>query len=240
METKSVGIGLTFEDHLRLSLSVELDSDGGTPSHFLDLLARAIEEEIWNELGDISSFRELIELPKPRGLGTTVEAIKILLSPEIKHRHEDLSPEVKERMDFVRRRARELLVPDDTNGHGGDRKSEGYKNQGSGRTLVRGEGEDYINYRLKHDRPDLAEQVFASELSAHKAGQMAGFIKQRQKFVPGDVEQTVGALERHYDAEGYEKLQEAMIPKVIEEIVQVIKRKFDNKQIRQLIELLSA
>ena len=65
--------------------------------------------------------------------------------------------------------------PDKVNGHGGDRKSEEYKNQALAQSLKAHGDNDYINYRLKRDYPDLAERVFTSELSPHKAGQIAGF-----------------------------------------------------------------
>jgi hypothetical protein len=49
--------------------------------------------------------------------------------------------------------------------HGGDRKSERPDDQGSDRTLKRGEGADYLAARIKRDRPDIAERVQAGEFS---------------------------------------------------------------------------
>ena len=238
MTSENVGIGLSFEEKLRLSLSVELEQDGGSPSHFLDLLARAIEEEIWNDLDDIADFGQLIESPKPRGLGTTRKAVMVLLSPEIKHRDEDRSAETRRRMEFVRRRARELLTPElgEANTPGPGR---GNKNNGGPPLFYGGKNDTtYIQARLKRDHPDLAERVFTSELSPHKAGQIAGFIKPRQKFVPGDVKQTMGALQRHYDDEGYELLQGAMMPGDVDRAARAIRKRFQGGELERLIELL--
>ena len=53
--------------------------------------------------------------------------------------------------------------------HGGDRKSEKVKNQGSSNTTLIGRGAAYNLRRLNRDRPDLAAQVRAGELSANAA-----------------------------------------------------------------------
>jgi hypothetical protein len=55
--------------------------------------------------------------------------------------------------------------------HGGDRKSENAKNQGSNnRTLIhRGTTANYTLARLDRSRPDLAKRVRAGELSANAA-----------------------------------------------------------------------
>ncbi len=247
--SKSIGIGLSSEEKLRLSLSVELEQDGGSPSFFFDLLARAIREKIWDDLGDIDDFKQLVESPKPSGLGTTREAVLAMLSPHIKHRHEDLSQDAREMMRKLREDVIRLLTPDmneigapegsynNPNGRAGKQTTNSVVHRIS--SVGANNDASYILARLKRDNPDLAEKVFTSELSPHKAGQIAGFIKPRQKFVPGNVKQTMGALKRHYDDEGYEQLQTAMIPKSIDQVAKAIKKRFQGDELKKLIELLS-
>lgn len=63
--------------------------------------------------------------------------------------------------------------------HGGDRRSQqAQQDQGSNRTLKRGEGPDYIRARLRRDHPEIAEELERGEhRSARAAGIAAGFIK---------------------------------------------------------------
>ena len=63
--------------------------------------------------------------------------------------------------------------------HGGDRRSEEFRDQGDNVTLVaeRGNAKTYTIARLRRDRPDLAERVDAGLLSAHAAALEAGFRK---------------------------------------------------------------
>jgi hypothetical protein len=63
--------------------------------------------------------------------------------------------------------------------HGGDRRSEDAKqDQGSNRTLKRGEGADYTKARLRRDHPEIAERLERGEFkSARQAGIAAGFVK---------------------------------------------------------------
>lgn len=81
--------------------------------------------------------------------------------------------------------------------HGGDRKSEKAKDQGSNTTLV-DRGRDYTMARLRRDNPELAAQVEAGELSANAAAIQAGFRHPTCSVVTDDVEKAVTTLLKHY------------------------------------------
>jgi len=66
--------------------------------------------------------------------------------------------------------------------HGGDRRSQEARNaredQGSDRTLKRGDNAGYIRARLQRDHPEIAEQLEAGQfMSARQAAIAAGIIK---------------------------------------------------------------
>ena len=215
-----------------VALQRSLRHDGGTPSMFLDTLASAIENSLWHELG--VTFEQMIVADLPNGLGSSVDEVKQVA--RLKHRYEDVDKATARRMVKLREDVRRLLTPE--LGEVGDNQ---YKNGSVGhRPISVGENKDtaYIQARLKRDHPDLAEKVFTSELSPHKAGQIAGFIKPRQKFVPGDVKQTMGALQRHYDDEGYERLQGAMMPVDVDRAARAIRKQFQGGELERLIGLL--
>ncbi len=215
-----------------MALQRSLRHDGGTPSMFLDTLASAIEDSLWHELG--ITFEQMIVTDLPNGLGSSVDEVKQVA--KLKHRYEDVDKATARRMAKLREDVARLLTPE--LGEVGDNKRNGSLAQ-RGKPIGASGDTNYIQSRLKRDHPDLAERVFTSELSPHKAGQIAGFIKPRQKFVPGDVKQTMGALKRHYDDEGYKQLQTAMIPKGINQIAKAIKKRFQGDELMKLIELLS-
>ncbi len=228
-----------------MALQRSLRHDGGTPSMFLDTLASAIEDSLWHELG--ITFEQMIVTDLPNGLGSSVEEVKQVA--KLKHRYEDVDKATARRMVKLREDIARLLTPN-MNKIGAPEGSYNNPNGRAGKQTTNSVGHrissvganndtSYILARLKRDYPNLAEQVFTSELSPHKAGQIAGFIKPRQKFVPGDVKQTMGALKRHYDDEGYEQLQTAMIPKGINQIAKAIKKRFQGDELRKLIELLN-
>lgn len=76
--------------------------------------------------------------------------------------------------------------------HGGDRKSEEFRNQGSNTTL-KGRGAGYQTRRLERDRPDLAARVKAGDLSANAAAIEAGF-RPKTVTVPLTVDGVTRAL----------------------------------------------
>jgi hypothetical protein len=63
--------------------------------------------------------------------------------------------------------------------HGGDRKSEKARNQGSNVTLMRGNGAAYLLAKLDRDRPDLAARVRAGDLKPYTAARQAGIVRDR-------------------------------------------------------------
>ena len=76
--------------------------------------------------------------------------------------------------------------------HGGDRRSEGVKEQGANSTLkTRGSTQaDYILARLERDRPDILNEFHQGvHKSARAAGIAAGIIK-----VPSNYEQAIKAI----------------------------------------------
>ena len=98
-------------------------------------------------------------------------------------RHANLAAE---RIDEIKSQVRELVqlgrpVPSDVRElgkRGGDRKSEKAKNQPSNRSLIQyGTTTAYTLARLDRDRPDLAKQVRAGELTANAAAIEAGWRK---------------------------------------------------------------
>lgn len=202
----TIAIQNSRAEKLRLSLETQLKTDGGTPSHFLDLLAEAVELEIWNELDDVAGFSELIELPPPRGLGSDREQIKTIL--KLKHRSEATRNDIKRRMEGMRRKVNELLTPERYH-HGGDRKSD--KISSNGPLLdISNLSSDGIKARLKRDNPSLARQVFNNELTPHAAGIQAGFIKKRAKFIIGDVDQTARQIRKYFSPDEIAELIELL------------------------------
>jgi hypothetical protein len=85
--------------------------------------------------------------------------------------------------------------------HGGDRRSEEFKNQGYIVTLKdRGNASKYTVARLERDRPDLAARVEAGEMSAHAAAIEAGF-RPKTCTVPLTVEGATRLMLKLSDAE---------------------------------------
>lgn len=65
--------------------------------------------------------------------------------------------------------------------HGGDRRSERAREQGSRPTLI-GRGSDYLEARLRRDDPDMAAHVERGELSANAVAVAKGWRKPRSAF----------------------------------------------------------
>lgn len=100
--------------------------------------------------------------------------------------------------------ARKLIL----RGHGGDRKSEAVKDQGSNTTLI-GRGAEYIAARLERDGlDDLATKVRSGEMSAHAAAIEAGF---RKKLTPFEqIDRLIAKHRENLTDEEREKLREKL------------------------------
>lgn len=112
--------------------------------------------------------------------------------------------------DAVAAHARELAASADVAPlaeHGGDRRTlenqdapkEEPKEQGSDRTLKRGETAEYLVRRLKRDAPEVAAQLAAGAFpSARAAAKAAGIVRDKTR-----VERAVALLMKMTDAELY-------------------------------------
>ncbi len=93
--------------------------------------------------------------------------------------------------------------------HGGDRKSEAFKekteDQGSVTTLNGRRDSDYLTARLTRDAPLLADQVRRGELTPHAAAIQAGF-RTRMISVPVDPARAARILVKHLDRAAVEAL----------------------------------
>jgi len=132
----------------------------------------------------------------------------------MKHKFEDTGVEYKKRFDDMRLAVLEELDGDGLNEVGRPENSI----KGMVHTINR--GTDYTRKRLKRSHPALYQQVVKNVLTPHAAGKEAGFIKTRQRFMPGDVDQTIRQLRKYFDDEGLEALSEA--------ITNLLARKTDN------------
>ncbi len=189
---------MTQEEEMKLRLYTESQQDGGNPSQFLELLAYVVENQIWERLelpsGEPMTFRKLIEMPFPDGIGSTPD--NILTTIKLQHKHESHPSPVRERMDAMRQEVTRLLheaLPD----HGGDRIEQGY-NITLPEENERGTSQSYTLRRLRRDRPDLADKVIEKELSANAAAIEAGF-RERTISISLDPAKAATCLARHFD-----------------------------------------
>jgi hypothetical protein len=84
--------------------------------------------------------------------------------------------------------------------HGGDRRSDEAKDQGTNSTLIRGSTQPYTLARLDRDHPALAERVRAGELTPNAAAIQAGF-RTRMLSVPLDPARAARILVKHLQPE---------------------------------------
>lgn len=98
-------------------------------------------------------------------------------------------------------------------GHGGDRTAEPEGEQGSIRTLKRGETADYLLRRLARDRPDVLERVKAGEFpSARAAAIEAGIIRPVPTIrLVDDPAKVAASIRRHLDRDQLLALAQALL-----------------------------
>jgi len=199
---RSVGFNAeetTYAERLRLRLISASQEDGVWPTQFFELLDAFISEEVWEDLG--ISFKDLIKEPLPTGLGLAEDEFRKLLT--VHHRYENQDTKVRERMNRVRRRAKDLL-DEPLADRGRPKRGEEHKTLSD--NVKQGTSESYLFRRLKRDHPDLAEKVVAGELKAKTAAKKAGFVKKTVE-VPLEVEGAAKKLRKHFDPD---ELYEAM------------------------------
>lgn len=107
------------------------------------------------------------------------------------------NPTVQEAVAAARAVAERANETKPINGHGGDRKSDD-RDQGSHRTLKRGDNADYYTARIARDRPDILERMKRGEFqSVHAAAVEAGIVK-RQVKVTDDLDGWARAVDRNF------------------------------------------
>lgn len=188
------------------ALRSAFERSGTDPSSMFDSLAVAIEHEIWAKRG--LTFVQLLQAPYPKGIGITPAKLETLL--KLEHRYEANHAETRERMAWLRRQVADLLnpalAPKGTNQYvrsdGGDNNVMSTERQGN--------DPEYAIRRLKRDRPDLAEQVLAGEISPHRAAIAAGFRKKTITVAIDDPERIAATLRRHLTPEQVAALKEAL------------------------------
>lgn len=187
------------------ALRSAFERSGTDPSSMFDSLAVAIEHEIWAKRG--LTFVQLLQAPYPKGIGITPAKLETLL--KLEHRYEANHAETRERMAWLRRQVADLLNPALTKpgeiGNGRDSRSDNITP-----TPQRGTDPEYAIRRLKRDRPDLAEQVLAGEISPHRAAIAAGFRKKTITVAIDDPERIAATLRRHLTPEQVAALKEAL------------------------------
>jgi len=212
IESKEAGV--------RLSIYAAIRTSGADVTGFLDILAHAVNNEIWKNLQDKAgnelTFRQFIEAPYPVGVGSSVEEIKKIAL--LKSRHER-NPETAAKLASMRRAVDDLAnealpahgeigrgrgkdrIPTSTGNLAFDLPRAGRKQEGRGR--------DYELRRLKRDRPDLAAKVIGGELSANDATIAAGFKHRRVSVPADDPEAAARTLLKCYGRDGFARLVEA-------------------------------
>jgi len=220
MKTETVSIAnLTKEERLRMQLYVETQHDGGNPSQLLELLAQAIEINVWEKLtngeGNSLTFFEFVERPYPDGIGLAIDDLKTLI--KLKHqyeRKERFDSKIAERMDNMRRVVTDLLHPKMAEPGRPDLQLNQFIKPDNIRLnnsvkLDYGTEANYTIRRLKRDRPDLAEKVIANELSANAAAIEAGF-RIKSITIPLDPERAARSIRQHFTEQQIRELIELL------------------------------
>jgi hypothetical protein len=184
---------ITHAEMLRMRLISASQQVGVDPTRFFELLTSFLDGESWTELG--IDFVGLVEQPPPVGMGLGREDFKKLLT--LKHRYEKQDRAVREQVDAVRTKARDLLHPELAD-NGGDRKSEQYQFDNIKLKHGGGTSETYTLRRLKRDRSDLAQKVISGEMSANAAAIEAGF-RDKTFTVSSNVDKAARTLRKHFD-----------------------------------------
>lgn len=189
----------SLEEELRQSLYVLLQQSGGDPSQLLDLLAVAVEAQVWESLGcDFASF---VSTPySSGGLGWSIENLRSVL--RMRHRHELIELTVAERMNRTRREIENLLSPV-AGTWGGNRRNK------QATSAPRSDREQTIA-RLKRDQPALAEKVLSGTLSVNQAVVQAGIRPHRLCLPFNDVPTLARALAARLSATDLDKLKQEL------------------------------
>ncbi len=191
---------LSPEARLRRMLKVELEQEGADPTGLLLLLERAVKDEIWVTLG-LPSFAALIEQPYPDGLGWRVDDVRTVM--RLRHKHEQHTAAIRERMAWLRGRVTDLLNPAEGS-HGTNQHTSAV-----GNTKSTENDASYALRRLKRDAPELAQRVLAGELSAHAAAIEAGF-RPKTITVPLEPRAMARAIRRRLSDEDLDTLVDAL------------------------------
>ncbi len=169
---------LSHEERVRLNLYSDARATGVDPSAFLEQLALAVQERIWERLTDEAgrplTFRQFLEAPYPIGIGVGVDLARRLVA--LPHRREAL-PEHAAAVAQLRREFERLLL-EPLRPPGRPRKQRGNVGDRIVPPPVRGStSREYLLRRLRRDAPQLVERVLDGELSAHAAAVEAGIRK---------------------------------------------------------------
>ena len=169
---------LSHEERVRLNLYSDVRAAGVDPSTFLEQLAVAVRERVWERLTDEAgqplTFRRFLEAPYPVGIGTGVELIRKLVT--LPHRREVLPAHVAAMRDLQRDLERLLLEPLGPRGGPRSRREQADVINRPSRSPG-GTSREYLLRRLQRDAPDLAAQVLDGALSVHAAAVAAGIRK---------------------------------------------------------------
>ena len=137
----------------------------GSLSNFPGLLKRVIEERAWEkrshhgEVIDLPNLRALITEKPIRGWGQDPKKVEAVIRDE---------PEVLEMY-------REAMKGE----HGGDKKSRINVDNINNDRRSDGTSRSYTLTRLKHQKPELFQEVVQGKMSANAAAVLAGFRKLR-------------------------------------------------------------
>lgn len=210
--TRSVSLHAPSPEQSRIHRVREtIHRDGATPGGALEGLAAIVEDETWRHVNGpddkpFGSFRAFVEAKSPFGLGIDEPELRKII--DLRHPHEGVT-RIHQRMETMRARVKRLLADgiEPANEHGGDRRSEGGKDQGNAATL-NGRGVDYVVARLKRDDPALAEQVINGAMTANAAARKAGIRKPR--IVVSTPERIAASLKRHLDPSAIARLRELL------------------------------
>ncbi len=169
---------LSHEERVRLNLYSDARATGVDPSAFLEQLALAVQERIWERLSDEAgrplTFRAFIDAPYPVGIGASVELVRRIVA--LPHRREAL-PEHAAAIQALRCDVERLLLEPLAPPGRPRKRVNNDANTNIPAPARAGGSREYLLRRLRRDAPELAERVLAGELSAHAAAIEAGIRK---------------------------------------------------------------
>lgn len=180
---------LIHNDIIIHELAGSIVEGGAALRHVPGLLKKTIREDAWRkrtvrvtgEVVEFSTFPEFVEAGPPEGLSVDFKTLKRLCADDAE--------------------ALSLIDEVTTEGHGGDRRSEGFnvsiRNVETDRPV--GTTRQHALRKLRKDRPDLHQRVIKGEVSPHGAMVEAGF-RRKTITVPLEVGAAAQTLRRHFDA----------------------------------------